>query len=108
MVREEAKALTPKQCAVIELALDTIKVHILLASLQSDAGLGNVANYVIILFLVWVFSRYCTLYHPTGQKHTLAQCTSHIVYWARLQHTLQTLLRKNCKRLYCFIGIFSE
>ncbi|KAF6723792.1 unc-13-like protein A [Oryzias melastigma] len=27
MVREEAKALTPKQCAVIELALDTIKVH---------------------------------------------------------------------------------
>ena len=29
MVREEAKALSPKQCAVIELALDTIKVTIL-------------------------------------------------------------------------------
>ena len=28
MVREEAKALSPKQCAVIELALDTIKVGI--------------------------------------------------------------------------------
>lgn len=27
MVREEAKALSPKQCAVIELALDTIKVN---------------------------------------------------------------------------------
>lgn len=27
MVREEAKALSPKQCAVIELALDTIKVE---------------------------------------------------------------------------------
>lgn len=29
MVREEAKALSPKQCAVIELALDTIKVNVL-------------------------------------------------------------------------------
>lgn len=27
-MREEAKALSPKQCAVIELALDTIKVDI--------------------------------------------------------------------------------
>lgn len=44
MVREEAKALTPKQCAVIELALDTIKVHILQASSQSEAGLMSIMN----------------------------------------------------------------
>lgn len=31
MVREEAKALSPKQCAVIELALDTIKVILMLS-----------------------------------------------------------------------------
>lgn len=75
MVREEAKALTPKQCAVIELALDTIKVHILPASSKSDADLVNVANYVMILVLVWVFSRYSTFYHPTLQKHIHAHPT---------------------------------
>ncbi|KAJ8383570.1 hypothetical protein AAFF_G00219500 [Aldrovandia affinis] len=32
MVREEAKALSPKQCAVVELALDTIKTHLRLSS----------------------------------------------------------------------------
>lgn len=36
MGREEAKALTPKQCAVIELALDTIKVFYDI-SVQIDA-----------------------------------------------------------------------
>lgn len=75
MVREEAKALSPKQCAVIELALDTIKVHISPASSQSEAGLANLAGYVIILVLVWVFSRYYTFYHPTVQKHTHAHPT---------------------------------
>ena len=40
MVREEAKALSPKQCAVIELALDTIKVHMLHMLLFSCLPLG--------------------------------------------------------------------
>lgn len=74
MVREEAKALTPKQCAVIELALDTIKVHILPATSQSDAGLVNLANYLIILVLLWVFSRYSSFYCPSPKSYT---CTSH-------------------------------
>lgn len=88
MVREEAKALSPKQCAVIELALDTIKVHISPASSQSEAGLANLADYVIILVLVWAFSRYYTFYHPTVQK--TYTCTSHTDCWDRLQHTLPT------------------
>lgn len=45
MVREEAKALTPKQCAVIELALDTIKVETRLN--EHTVGTGSDATFTV-------------------------------------------------------------
>lgn len=41
MVREEAKSLTPKQCAVVELALDTIKVRALWGGWGQHCPYGN-------------------------------------------------------------------
>lgn len=48
MVREEAKALSPKQCAVIELALDTIKVFIML----SNTALHTINIGILDIFLL--------------------------------------------------------
>lgn len=46
MGREEAKALTPKQCAVIELALDTIKVFY-------DISVQQLAGRLMLLILIF-------------------------------------------------------
>ena len=52
MVREEAKALTPKQCAVIELALDTIKVVTHFDKLYQMCKMMHIKPLTAVLYFV--------------------------------------------------------
>lgn len=59
MGREEAKALTPKQCAVIELALDTIKVLY-----QHNSWQGN----KLVLWIPYYFLTRVAVQQPNGRR----------------------------------------